>query len=157
MEQAVTVRNGEQEQVAAWTPEQVELLKRTVAKGATNDELALFMHICKRTGLDPFARQIYAIKRGGQMVIQTGIDGYRLTAARTREHAGTDDAVFDVEDAPHPGKASTTVYRFVKGERCAFSASARWDEYDQGNQTWDRMPFVMLAKCSDCLLYTSPS
>ena len=44
--------------------------------------------VAVRSGLDPFARQIFAVKRnsgrGGQkMTIQTGIDGYRSIASRT--------------------------------------------------------------------------
>jgi len=150
-------------QPQAMTREQVDLLKDTICKGATDSELALFVHICNRTQLDPFAKQIYAIKRWDSnlrrevMTPQTSIDGYRLTAARTGEHAGTDDAVFDTDTAPNPRWAKVTVYRLVKGQRQPFTATARWDEYVQTTKDhnpthmWRKMPYGQLAKCAESL------
>ena len=142
----------------AFPQDKVELIKRTVAKGASNDELEIFLHQCKKTGLDPLAKQIYFQKRLNKktgestMTIITGIDGYRLVAHRTGVYAGMDSTVFDNET--NPRRATVTVYKLVGGVRCPFSATARWDQYYPGDQMgfmWKKMPHLMLEKCAEAL------
>jgi phage recombination protein Bet len=153
---------------APLTPEQVALLKRTIASGASNDELALFLHVVQRTGLDPFARQIHCIIRGRgekrKATFQTSIDGYRLIADRTGLYAGSSDPEYGTgadADAP-PLWARVTVYKLVGGAPRPFTATARWQEYAQtsvdlgsGEEKlgglWGKMPFLMLAKCAEAL------
>jgi phage recombination protein Bet len=135
-----------------FTDEQIDIIKNSVAKGVSDQELAYFLEVCRSTGLNPLHRQIYAIVRSGKMTIQTGIDGYRLLATRSRRHAGTDDALFDTESAPHPTRATVTVYRLVGGQRCPFVATARWSEYAQeSNSMWKKMPYLMLSKVAEAL------
>lgn len=147
--------------------DQVDLLKRTVCLGSTDDEFRLFLHVAERSGLDPFARQIHAVKRWSAeqkretMAIQTGIDGYRLIADRTGKYAGNDDAEYGPPSTESgvevPEWARVTVHKLVAGEARAFSATARWREYRQtkrdGGLTrmWAQMPYLMLAKCAEAL------
>jgi len=154
----------------AWES-QIDLVKRTVAAGATDDEFAMFLHQARRTGLDPLARQIYCVVRGkgerAKAVIQTGIDGFRLVADRTGNYAGSDDPVFGPEvesewkdynnkasSFTHPTIATVTVRKMVHGMPCAFTASARWSEYYPGDiqgAMWRKMPHTMLSKCAEAL------
>lgn len=143
-EMATLVLNEDKEKIA--------LIKKTVAKDATDDELQLFLYTAKKSGLDPLLRQIHCVKRKGHMAIQTGIDGYRLIADRTGAYAGNDDPVYD--DEAKPRKASVTVYKLVNGQRCPFTATARWDQYFPGEAQgfmWTKMPHLMLGKCAEAL------
>ncbi len=46
-----------------FTQEKIDLIKRTVAKGSTDDELSMFTMIAQKYGLDPFLKEIWFIKR----------------------------------------------------------------------------------------------
>lgn len=131
----------------------LDLIKRTIAKGASNDELELFLYHCRKTGLDPLARQIYLVKRSGSATIQTGIDGYRLVADRTGKYAGNDDYEYDnAEERPQWAKAR--IWKIVEGVRCPFEATARWSQYFPGDSQgfmWKKMPHLMLGKCAEAL------
>jgi phage recombination protein Bet len=156
-----------------WDESQVELIKQQIAQNCTDDELALFGLVCKQTGLDPFNRQIYAIKRNqwnaatktneSKMTIQISIDGHRVMAARTGRHlctaiswCGQDGQWVDIwlsEATPAAAKAEV----WVKGCDRPFVAVAKFNSYKQTNKegkltsTWEKMPDVMISKCAESL------
>ncbi|HEY3526294.1 MAG TPA: phage recombination protein Bet [Nitrososphaeraceae archaeon] len=140
-----------------FTPEQIETIKSIYCKGASDDEFKVFLYTCQRTGLDPFARQVYYIKRGNQMTIQTSIDGYRLVADRTGRYAPGQEPSF-VHDA-HGKLLSATAYikkRTSDGTWHIVPATAHFEEYVQVFQgkpsgLWQKMPRTMLAKCAEAL------
>lgn len=147
------------------TPEQMELVKKTVANGATADELKLYLYDCARQGVHPLDKLIHFTKRSNKYTPITSIDFMRIRAADTGEYAGSDDATFTpgfsnttedfVQGKPsdRPDSATVTVWRFVQGQRCAFTATARWSEYkpDANDFMWKKMPHTMLAKCAEAL------
>lgn len=155
----------------SWTPEQVALVRNTVAKGATEDEFKFFLAVCGRTGLDPFTKQIYLVKRWDSqagkdvMAIQTGIDGYRLIAQRSAEYqgqvgpwwCGPDGAWREIWTAAEPPFAAKVgIWR--KGFREPLYSTARWDAYVQTkkdgkpNRFWTMMGPEQLAKCAEALV-----
>jgi len=137
-----------------YTPEQLALIKRTVAVGATNDELLMFLHVAKKSQLDPFLRQIHFVKRAGKGTIQVGIDGYRAIADRTGQYAGNSEPAYEYDEYKNLLKATVTVFRFVNGQKCEFTGSALWDEYkpnDGQDFMWKKMPHVMLGKVAETI------
>ena len=141
-----------------WSDKQISALKALGLANASNGDLAFFFHQAQRTGLDPFARQIYMIERGGRYGIQTSIDGLRIIAQRSGEYAGQagpywcgDDGQWtDVWLKPTPPTAAKVgVYR--AGFSDALWAVAKWDSYAQNSPIWKKMPDLMLAKCAESL------
>lgn len=156
------VRQAAQTTSLVRTPEAEALIREQFGlQEATTSEIEYLFAVAARTGLDPVQRQLYGIMRydarakRAKLTVQVGIDGFRAVAARTREYAGSDDAVF-TGTGPEL-KATVTVYRITQGVRCPFTASARWSEYVQTTRDgkpsgqWGSKPFVMLAKCAEAL------
>lgn len=152
---ALTIEEGQTE----FSPGQVATLRQLGVDKASREDLAIFFHQSVRTGLDPFARQIYMIGRNAKEVvwengqkreswvtkytIQTGIDGYRLIARRAadraRESLGYEDTMWCDDNmnwhnawirSTPPAACMVTVLR--NGER--FPAVATYAEYVQTNR-----------------------
>ncbi|WP_442737912.1 recombinase RecT [Streptomyces pseudogriseolus] len=127
----------------------LSLISPGLAK-APRAQLAIFFHFCVRSGLDPFARQIYMIGRKNwkaaddpdepekTWTIQTGIDGFRTIAHRAAAKAGEsisyeDTVYYDAEGNAHdvwlskqyPAAVKVTVLRGT----ARFPFIARWDEF----------------------------
>lgn len=157
--------------------EQVELIKRQICPGASDDELKMFIADCERSKLDPFARQIYSIERREKYrnekgdwrwrtkrVTQVSIDGFRLIAERTGEYAGQvgpewcgpDGEWKDVWLASQP-PAAARVGVMRRDFKEPLWTPATMAEYcprnDEGKPTglWAKMPAVMIAKCAEAL------
>ena len=134
--------------------DQIALVKRTLAQGATDEELRLFLYDCQRNGVHPLDRMLHFTKRGGRYTPITSIDLMRTRAAETGECAGIDDAVFPPDDDGLPKSATVTVYRLTDGKPYPYRATARWTEYypgDQQGHMWRKMPHTMLGKCAEAL------
>ena len=147
-----------------WSETQLSALKQLGLANASNGDLAFFFHQAQRTGLDPFARQIYMIERGGRYGIQTSIDGLRIVAQRSGQYAGQTTPYWCGENGEWqdvwlaktpPLAAKIGVYRVGFSEPTW--AVARFDSYcplsREGKPMglWQKMPDVMLAKCAEAL------
>ena len=135
------------------TDDERELITRTIAVGATPDELKLYLYDCARQGVHPLDRLIHFTKRSGKYTPITSIDFMRIRAAETGEYAGSDDAIFPEDGQAFPARATVTVWRITDGQRYAYTATARWSEYkpDQNDFMWRKMPHTMLGKCAEAL------
>lgn len=164
----ITVYNDPEIASAMQTYNRLSPLKDALGIASLTDaELQLFAMVANHTGLDPFTKQIYAIKRGGKVMHQTGIDGYRSTAERTNQYRGSDAPEFEPcqcgdkdSPEPHPRIARVTVYRAYPDGIRPQVGEARWHELkpkhykaegarDFLDAMWWQMPENQLAKCAE--------
>lgn len=105
-----------------WSEEQKNLIKRTVAENATDAELAMFLHVAKKAGLDPLQKQVWFVKRKQnvgtrenpkweeRVTIQAGVDGLQARALRMPDCEGImSAAVYEKDDFSFDMKAGAVV------------------------------------------------
>lgn len=149
--------------------EQIQLIKQMYAKDATDLELEHFLYVCKKTGLNPLTRQIYFVKRKGQVTIQTGIDGFRSIAESTGEYMPADEEpVYQYDEKGNLISCTLFVKRYHQITQTWHKvvAKAYFNEYvqyvndynKQGviagkkiSDMWERMKHTMLSKCTEAL------
>jgi len=150
---------------APWSKEQIELIKRTVAKGASDDELKLFLHLASRYDLDPFTRQIWFIKYGDDAHIFTGRDGFLHIAHRSGAFNGMQTQLREepigfeiryynrkekkVEVLKRPSQFVATCTVFRKDMSEPFVCEVWESEYSTGQGLWPTKRRVMIQKVAE--------
>jgi phage recombination protein Bet len=151
--------------------ELIEVLQSSLYPGASQASVKLVLGYCKASGLDPLTKPVHIVpmwdKNTRQMreVIMPGIDLYRTKAARTGQHAGTDEPTWgpmievnlDGQSFTVPEWCGVVVYRIVDGQKRAFCSVEYWIENyatagkdsNQPNQMWKKRPRGQLAKCAE--------
>lgn len=153
----------------SFTDEQLRLMKDTVARGATDNEFLLFLHLAKTYGLDPFAKEIWCLKYGSSQpaTVFTSRDGYLKIASRDAQMNGLQSDVVCAADTlekladgtvrhvygnprgPIVG-AYALVYRKDRAVPAYFYAP--FGEYSAGsNPTWKKYPSAMIVKVAEAM------
>lgn len=147
-------------EMTGYSPSDIALISKTVAVGASLQDLAVFLHACRQLRLDPLLRQAYWIKRSGKGALQVGIDGFRAIAESSGLYAGAEAIEFrgqltwtyKKQDITVPELARATVWKVVAGHKSAFVGEAHWIEFapPEGEAfMWAKMPRHMLGKCAE--------
>lgn len=167
-----------------FSPMQLRTIRQTVAKDCNEVEFDVFIETAKSYGLNPFRREIYAIVTNKdkpdrrQLVLVTGIDGFRRKAEESGDYCPSDDEPEftyrdDLKDPSiNPLGIEKVKVTAFKGQRRVVGI-AYWDEFaplrevwaedpqtgrrgptgrmeiDPKKTNWLRMPRHMLAKCAE--------
>lgn len=160
MSTALVTQNGSMSAVEPFINQDKRmLLANTLLRGATDNELELFVSLCNAKRLDPFTRQIYGIKTGnGGLQMFASIDGLRVIAQRSGQYAGQmgpfwcgkDGQWTDVWLASEP-PAAAKVGVLRKGWPEPMWGVATMASYGKQSPTWKQMPDMMLAKCAESI------
>ena len=149
-----------------WNARQIETIKKTVAVGASDEELDMFLSLASAYDLNPFLKEIWCIKMGGRAVITTSRDGYLRIANRDKHFRGlvsdaiyssdkfakTKDGVDHSYQVSNRGQiigAYALVYRDDRDFPTYFFAPFK-DYYKRGG-TWDQYPHAMIIKVAESM------
>lgn len=149
--------------VHAYTREQIQTIKNTVAKGATDSELQMFLHVAQTYGLDPFLKEIFYSEKLHTII--TSRDGYLKAAQRDPNFIGLQSmAVCENDDFEIDITDNIVKHSFGKGDRGRVIGAwaichrvgrnpvisyASYEEYNQNTNIWNKYKSAMCCKVAE--------
>ena len=161
-----TVNDGKISAVVNYSPEEVAVIKRTVAKDVTDTELAYFLMICGSANLNPFLKEIWCYKDNkNNLLIFPGRDGFLKKAQQHPKFGGLRSGVIKENDEWEINiPAGEVFHKITKADRGkiigAYAFVFRKDEeptvvfvefqrYNKGWNTWKSNPEDMIIKTAE--------
>ena len=152
-----------------WNEKQIDTLRKTVAAGANDEELQMFLHLASKYQLDPFAKELFFIqvptKNGNRNTIMTSRDGYLSIAERNPHYKGiVSDAVYandkfikgqevqhtySLNNRGELAGAYALVYRDDRIAPIYFFAPIK--DYYKESQVWRQYPHAMIVKVAEAM------
>jgi len=153
--------------ITGFTAAEIAIVKRTVAKGTTDFELAYFLNIAKSVALNPFNKEIWCYKDNrGNVLVFAGRDGFLKKAQQSplwngmtsSEVCANDVFEMDVAKAQITHKPNFKdrgeiigAYAIVKPKGCEL-ATVEWADikiFDKKQNTWNTHKAEMIKKVAE--------
>ena len=130
---------------AQYNQQQIQLIRDMCARDCTDNEFLLLMQLAKTYQLDPFAKQIWAVKYGNNpAAIFCGRDGFLAIAHRSGKFDGMESGTRkDGDDLV----GWCRVYR--KDMSRPFEVEVSLSEYSTGKNLWQTKPKTMIVKVAE--------
>lgn len=157
-------------EMTGYSPENIAIIKNTVAKGTSDTELAYFLTFCNSIDLNPFRREVWCYKDNtGNLVMFAGRDGFLTIGQRDTRWTGmlsayvceNDEFELDMVagEVKHKIKAKDRgkllgAYAIIKPKGLEYPTIA-WADfaiYDRSNinaKSWKSNPDAMIQKVAE--------
>lgn len=159
--------NIQENPLKKFTQGQIDAIKGTVAKDATDDELYMFLSIASKYGLDPFLKEVWLTKIKGETNIMVGRDGYVKIARQTPGFQKlVSDAVFENDEfsIQWEGMNQTITHKHAAKDRGKILGAwaglkmqgkedyflyVPYHEYAKNNNIWTKSKSAMIRKVAE--------
>lgn len=141
-----------------------ETVKNYLVSGGgnvTDQEVLMFIELCKAQHLNPFIREAYLIKFGQKpATIVVGKDVFVKRAYKNKDYEGMKAGIIvQTQDGSIQEREGSVKYKgetliggwcqvYVKGHKFPIRSAVSMEEYSKEQSTWKTMPCVMIRKCA---------
>lgn len=122
---------------ATLTPDHI---KKYICPTADDQEIGMFLQLCKAQDLNPFIKEAYLIPFGNKKQMVTAYDVF---LKRGEEHTGYEGHTTEFKD----DNKTCVIKVYRKGYQVPITVEVWFEELSKDNAQWKKMPKTMLEKC----------